>query len=81
VLFIVLGVCTFTLDWSTGEMEFQPISVLLMSAAFTRDGYIGPWTFDFAVPLGALVFLLTQRRRAAVEEPARQQYPPPSGTS
>ena len=65
VLFIVFGLGTFTIDWSTGAYSYWPVSVLLMSAAFTRDGMLGPWTLEFAVPLGALVFLLMQRWRVA----------------
>ena len=71
VLFIVLGLGTSTMDWSTGEFSFWPASALLMSAAFTRDGMLGPWTIEFAVPLGALVFLLTQRWREAPAEAAQ----------
>lgn len=65
VLFILFGVMTLRLNWSTGGLEFQPLTVQLLSASFFRSGFAGPWIFGLSFPLGALLFLRKRRRLMA----------------
>lgn len=62
ILFILLGVMTLRLNWSTGEMGFQLVSVQLLGASFFRSGLVGPWIFGVSFPLGAVLFLIKRRR-------------------
>jgi hypothetical protein len=61
ILFILLGVCTFSVDWTTGQWSLKPVSVLLFGAAATRPVY-GAWTLSIALPLGAIWFLARRPR-------------------
>ena len=62
ILFILLGVTTLRLNWSTGEMGFQLLSVQLLGGSFFRSGFVGPWIFGVSFPLGAVMFLIKRRR-------------------
>jgi len=59
ILFIVLGVGRFAVNWTTGAWGFAPISVQLFGASATALFY-GPWTLAVSLPLGAMVFLLSR---------------------
>ena len=62
ILFILLGVMTLRLNWSTGGMSFQLLGVQLLGASFFRSGLVGPWIFGVSFPLGAVLFLIKRRR-------------------
>lgn len=67
IFFILFGVCSLSMNWTTGEWRFQPLSFLLFGAGATRSPY-GPWMLSVAFPLGAVWFLLRRKgylRRAA----------------
>jgi hypothetical protein len=57
VLFILLGIGKFAVNWTTGQWAFAPLSIQLFSAGAFAPLY-GPWTFAISIPLGALIFLL-----------------------
>lgn len=61
VLFILLGVGKFAVNWTTGAWGITLVAVQLFSASAAAPFY-GPWTVAVSLPLGAIVFLL--RRRA-----------------
>lgn len=64
--FTLVGVGSFTLNWSSGAFSAEVLRFGLPSAGFARAGWVGPWTITFGVPVGALAFLWTARRRAAM---------------
>jgi hypothetical protein len=68
-LFILFGVGNFALDWTTGEWQFAPLHVHLLSASVSANLY-GPWVLSVSVPLGALLFLWRRRRLSAPEPQA-----------
>jgi hypothetical protein len=61
-LFALLGVAPVTLNWATGEVSFQLLSVALFSAGFVRAGLGGPWLVSVAFPIGAIAALRRARR-------------------
>jgi len=61
----LVGVTTLRLNWSTGEFYFQPISVLLFSAAATKQPIYAPWVLAVGAPLVALVVLLRRKGHPA----------------
>lgn len=65
VLFILVGVCAVTLNWTTGAIGVNPLYFNLFSAAFMRLGWSGPWLISFCIPVGALVFLWKHGRKPA----------------
>ena len=68
-LFILFGVGSVALNWTTGEWEFQPLRLQLLSASATAALY-QPWVLSASFPLGAVIFLFRRRRlREPVTEP------------
>jgi len=65
-IFIALGLVQVSLNWTSGALSIQPISLLLLGASFYRSGPVGPIVVSFALPLGAVVFLA--RRRSLVKQ-------------
>jgi hypothetical protein len=61
MLFILLSIGSFTINWTTGETQFSALAIGLLGASATGVLY-GPWMLSVSFPLGALVFLL--RRKA-----------------
>lgn len=62
ILFILLGVGKFAVNWTTGEVSVQAVAIQLFTAgAMAPLG--APMIVSFSIPLGAIVFLLYARRR------------------
>jgi len=57
LLFIILGVGQFTINWTTGQWVLTFFAVQLFSASVSSPTY-SPWMISFSLPVGAVVFLL-----------------------
>jgi hypothetical protein len=66
----LIGVTATSVNWSTGQISFQPIYVELLSAGFTKAG-LGPWIISVGIPVIALYVLLF-RRGAEYEQPREE---------
>ena len=62
IVFILLGFVQFRFDWSSGHFDVQPVSFALFGASAFRPGPYAPWILGFAIPVGAILFLLVRRR-------------------
>lgn len=77
-LLVLVGVSAFQLDWTSGRLGFQPISIHLLGVGASRFEY-GPWILSFSLPVGAVIFLVKRarlRRQADAEPPAPGASPP-----
>ncbi len=61
LMLMVPGVCRLTVNWTTGQWSFTPLSVqvklLPLIANLTCTAY-GPWMLQITAPLGAIAFLI-----------------------
>ena len=60
-LFILFGIGSFRINWTTGETQLSALALRLLGASVTGTLY-GPWILSVSFPLGALAFLF--RRKA-----------------
>jgi len=60
-IFVLLGITTVTLNWTTGEIAFQPLSLNILSVGMTRELY-GPWILQLGLPVGAMLFWIWRRK-------------------
>ena len=80
MIFILVGLGKFSLNWSTGQWEVAPVSILLFGAAYMRASSYAPVIVSVGMPVGAIVFLLLRRRlqrRASSELPGDAAAEPP----
>ncbi|MBC3873794.1 hypothetical protein [Undibacterium flavidum] len=67
VLFILAGFGTLAINWTSGVVQFIPVSVRLFSASAVAPIY-GPWTVAISLPIGAICFLIFRKNHAATLE-------------
>jgi hypothetical protein len=72
IAFILLGVATFSLNWTTGAGNVVPVSVQLLGASFAKMGPAAPVVLSVSIPLGAIIFLMKRRRWIALAAQATQ---------
>ncbi len=60
--FILIGIGSIQLNWTTGQLGLQPLSLHIPGAALTHSGLYGPWILSVSFPLGAILFLRKRRR-------------------
>lgn len=93
----LVGLTRLSLDWTTGEITFQPLSAQLLSASFVRPGLTEPWMLSVSIPVFALlVFFKVVRARGHTPtragdprvrgpnprmSPQRRSWPGPAGES
>ncbi|MEO7109906.1 MAG: hypothetical protein ABI183_05670 [Polyangiaceae bacterium] len=65
IVLMLVGVCQFTLNWTTGTIDVQLLRFDILSAGYAREGWVGPWMLSVCIPVGAIVFLLKHRRPSA----------------
>jgi hypothetical protein len=72
VLFCLVGVGKSTINWTTGDQAYNPLSWQLLAAGYFRPGPYGPWFIAWSLPLGAILAFLRwrgRRARSSREEP------------
>ncbi len=74
-LFTLVGVVTVHFNWTTGHLDFVPISFQIMGASIMGQPY-GPWIIGVSAPVGAIIFLFKRKklmaRALAASQRARQ---------
>lgn len=62
IIFVLLGLVKFSLNWTTGETAIQPIAFLLFGSAAMTTGFYTPWILSVSFPLGAVLFWFKRRQ-------------------
>jgi len=65
-IFILLGFVQFTINWTSGAINFKPISFLLLGAAYFYGNEFAPLMLSVALPVGAIIFWI--KRGKFIEE-------------
>jgi hypothetical protein len=63
IVISLIGVCSFSIDWTNGGIAINPLSFHLLGAGFVRAGTVAPWILTWSVPVGAIAMLITWQRR------------------
>lgn len=58
----LVGVGRFGVNWSTGDLVVQPITLQLLGVGAERPGVTAPWFVFVSLPIGAWLALRTRRR-------------------
>lgn len=63
--FILIGIGSAQLNWTTGQLGLQPLSLHVPGAALARGGLYAPWILSVSFPLGAVLFQRKRRKLTA----------------
>ena len=61
IIFVLIGFCAITFNWTTGHFFFQPFILRIPLAYFSQDPY-QPLLITMAVPVGAMVFFYKRKK-------------------
>ncbi|MEN9443565.1 MAG: hypothetical protein RIS47_455 [Bacteroidota bacterium] len=56
----------FSMNWTTGTVDFQIFNVSFLGAGISRMGNIQPWILSFSIPIVAILFwvkLFTEKKK------------------
>lgn len=73
ILFIVVAVGQFDFNWTSGVLNFKPLSFQLFGAGFLRSGVAGPIHLHIGLPIGGVIFLLKRRRWVRMPAPSDEE--------
>ncbi|RKZ51911.1 MAG: hypothetical protein DRR16_27145 [Candidatus Parabeggiatoa sp. nov. 3] len=62
IIFILSSFVKITVNWTTGGINIQPLSFLLLGAGFWKVGISGPVLISVAIPLGAIIFMIKRKK-------------------
>ncbi len=62
IIFILIGITSLNLNWTTGQMGFQPIAFKIPGVGMVKMGLYAPWILKVSFPLGAILFLIKRRK-------------------
>lgn len=72
VLFVLLGIFAIHLNWTSGQVNIQPISINLLGAAAMASSPYSAWTISASFPLGALLFWFKRRKFIELDKEANK---------
>jgi len=75
LLGILVGAFKFSVNWITGGIFIQALTVQLFSLSATRTEGL-PWILSFSIPAGAIAFLIVSRR--SIGAPIQAAEGPPT---
>lgn len=58
IIFILIGVCQFSLNWTTGQLNINPLSINLFGLGVFSSSQYAPIFISLGIPLGAIVYLV-----------------------
>jgi hypothetical protein len=76
--FILSGVTAVSLNWTTGDVAFVPLTVNVPGVRAASAGPYAPWFVSVSFPLGAVLFLATRLRRRGPPAVTSPPSPPPA---
>lgn len=62
ILFVLCGFIQFSLDWTTGAFNINPLSFQLLGAGFIKPSPFGAVVISVSLPIGALIFFLRRKQ-------------------
>lgn len=75
VIVVLTGICSFTMNWTTGGWGFTPISFNIPSVTVFRSGMYAPWELSFVIPVGSILFLLKRNSLVTSYEESNKVEP------
>ena len=58
LLAILVGPFKLSINWTTGAVAIQALTIQLFGLSAARDGLVGPWILSLSIPAGAIAFMI-----------------------
>lgn len=68
ILFIIISISTFSLNWTSGDLGFRLLNFDLIGAGISRSGLVAPWIISVSLPIGAICFWIKRRNIKRLEQ-------------
>jgi len=62
VFFVLLGIFSVQVDWTTGAINIQPLSAHLLGISITSASPYAAWIISISFPLGAIMYWFKQNK-------------------
>ncbi len=62
LIFILLGILSVQVNWTTGDISVQPLSVHLLGVSAMASSPYSPWIIATSLPLGAIIFWFKRKK-------------------
>jgi len=56
IIGILFGFIKFSINWTSGQIGYQLISISLLGSGIVKSGNSAPWILSFSIPIVALIF-------------------------
>ena len=67
IIFILIGIVQFSLNWTSGQIGFNLIYFQLFGAGALTASIYSPWILTFSLPIGAIVFWINRENLKKLE--------------
>jgi hypothetical protein len=61
ILLILIGFVECSINWTTGQIGFQPFYFQLFGAGATASSFYSPWILSVSIPIGAILFWIKRK--------------------
>lgn len=65
IIFILLGIGKFSINWTTGQYGLSPVSLNLLGSGIYSGGPYSSWIISTSLPIGAILFWLNRKKFTA----------------
>lgn len=72
-IFIIVGFLPLTLNWTTGGVFINPLSIQFLGSGFMWSSIYTPLTITTSIPVGALVFLIKRDKWIKMHEERKRK--------
>lgn len=77
VIFILGGIGSVSINWTTGASEFNLFQYLVLGGSATASSEYAPWVITAGFPLGALIFWFKRRKFIALSLAGKSEQAAP----
>lgn len=56
IIFIIIGIAQFSINWTTGQVGLKILNVQLFGSGIFTSSIYAPWILSFSIPIGAILY-------------------------
>jgi hypothetical protein len=68
-LAIIITLVKISMNWETGQMDFQIFAIQILGTGFTKFPIYNPWQMYISLPIGAIIFWINKFKSVKTEQP------------